>query len=113
MKSIRDLIRREPALTLSVLSAAAGAICAIVGKPEFAPVLVAAGAAFLGLRTQVVPTAKANETAVQAAREAATTTAAHLDEGSVGLRGQVTDGAVAIINDTVSLIAGMVGKGKR
>ena len=112
MKPIRDLIRREPALTLSVLSAAAGAICALAGRPEFAPVLVAAGAAFLGLRTQVVPTQKANETAVQAARDAATTTAANLDQVTVGYLGEITDQATTVINDAVGLVSGLLGTGK-
>lgn len=113
MRPIRDLIRREPALTLSVLSAAAGAVCAIAGRPEFAPVLVAAGAAFLGLRTQVTPVARANETAVQAAREAATATAANLDEGSAGYLGEVTDRATGVINDAVALVSGLLKGRKR
>lgn len=113
MKPIRDLIRREPAATLSVLSAVAAAICGLAGRPEYAPVLVAAGAAFLGLRTQVIPTQKANETAVQAAREAATTTASNLTEASAGYLGEVTDTATGIINNAVGLVSGMLERGKR
>lgn len=112
IQPIRTLIRREPALTLSVLSAAAAAICGVIGKPDYTGVLVAVAAALLGLRTQVVPTQKANETAVQAARDAATTTAANLDEGTVGLRGEVTDRAVGVVNDAVALVSGLL-KGKR
>lgn len=109
MKPIRDLIRREPAATLAVLSTVAGAICGLAGHPEYSPVLVAAAAAFLGLRTQVVPTGKANETAVQAARDAATTTAANLEETTVGLRGEITDTAVGVVNDAVGLVSGLLG----
>lgn len=112
MTAIRALVGREPALTLSVLTAAAGAICGVIGKPDYTGVLVAVAAAILGLRTQVTPAGKARETAVQAARDAATTTAANLDEGTVGLRGEVTDRAVGVVNDAVALISGLL-KGKR
>lgn len=109
MKPIRDLIRREPAATLSVLSAVAGAVCAVAGHPEYAPVLVAVAAAFLGLRTQVVPTTKANETAVQAARDAATTTASNLTGHTAGVYGEVTDAATGIVNDAVGLVSSLLG----
>lgn len=113
LKPIRNLIRREPAATLSVLSAVAAAICGLAGRPEFAPVLAAAAAAFFGLRTQVTPAGLATETAVQAARDAATTTAANLTEATAGYHGEVTDAAVKIVNDAVGLVSGLLGKGKK
>lgn len=112
MKALRSLVAREPAATLSVISAVAGAICAAAGHAEYAPVMVAVAAAFLGLRTQVTPVAKARETAVQAARDAAVTTASNLTEATVGYMGEVTDGATAIVNDAVGLVSGLLGAKK-
>lgn len=109
MNVIKTLAKREPAATLAVLSAVAAAVCAALGKPEFAPILVAAGAAFLGLRTQVTPATKANETALQAAREAATQTAANLNSASAGKLGEVTDTATDVVNEAVGLVSGLLG----
>lgn len=109
MKALRSLVAREPAVTLSILSTVAGAICAAAGHAEYAPVLVAVAAAFLGLRTQVTPVSKARETAVQAARDAATQTAAIITPDVAGLPGQVTDGGLAAINDAVGLVSGLLG----
>lgn len=113
MNLLRGAVQREPALTLTVLSWAAGAVCALAGRPEFAPVLVAAGAAFLGLRTQVTPVQKANETAVAAARQAATATAAHLADGTAGYPGEITDVGTQVINEAVGLVSGLITGGKK
>lgn len=111
-KLVRFAYEKEPAAALAVLTWAAGAITGLTGHPEFTPVLVAVGLAFIGVRAKVVPVTKSNETAVQAARDAATTTAANLTEGTVGYMGEITDGATAVINDAVGLISGLLGKGK-
>lgn len=109
MTAIRALLGREPALTLSVLSAVASAICAGAGKPEYSPVLVAVAAAFLGLRTQVTPAGKARDTAVQAAREAATHTALRVDEATAGRAGEITAAATGIVDDAVDVVTGLLG----
>ena len=112
VKLVRFAYEKEPAAALAVITWAAGAITGLTGHPEFTPVLVAAGLAFLGVRAKVVPVAKSNETAVQAAREAATITAGNLDQVTAGYLGEVTDGATTVINDVVGLVAGLLGKGK-
>lgn len=109
MKALRNLVAREPAVTLSIISTVAGAVCAAAGRAEYAPVLVAVAAAFLGLRTQVTPAGKARETAVQAARDAATQTAATITPDIAGLPGQVTDAAQTAVNDAVGLVSGLLG----
>lgn len=109
MNMLRGVAQNEPAATLTVLSWAAAAVCGLAGHAEFAPVLVAVGAAFLGLRTQVTPKGKANETAVQAARDAATTVAGKLTSATVGHAGEVTDSATGVINDAVSVVSGLLG----
>jgi hypothetical protein len=106
---IRTLARKEPAATLAVLSWAAGATMALAGKPEFAPVLVAVGAALLGLRTQVVPKAKAAETTTQAATQAAMEVAKNLTDGTAGAVGELTGAAAGVVDDALALVAGLTG----
>ena len=113
MNAVRSIIRQEPAATATVLTWLAGGICALLGRPEFAPVLVTAGLVMLGIRTQVTPVAKANETALQAARDAATQTASELTAASAGEVGKITDTAKSVINDVLGLVSGLLGKTKR
>ena len=109
LKVVRFAYQKEPAASLAVITWAAGAITGLTGHPEFTPVLVAVGLAFLGVRAKVVPVTKAAETATQAAQEASTTTALRLNESTVGSAGEITPAAMAIVNDTVSLVTGLMG----
>jgi len=109
MSFIRGIIQREPAASLTILSWAAGAAMALAGHPELTPVLVAAGAAFLGLRTQVVPKGKAEETAIQAATDAATTVASNLTATTVGTFGQITGEGAQVVDAAVGLVKDLVG----
>lgn len=101
--------RAFPTLTLSVLNLAAGAVCALIHHPEFAPIFVAAAAMFLGLHTQVVSKAKANENVIKAATDAASTTAANLTVETVGKLGEVTGDATKVVGDAVGLVTGLLG----
>lgn len=112
MKLIKKLAQTEPAATLAVLSWAAGAGMALAGHPEFAPVLVAVGAALLGLRTQVVPKGVAAETTAQAATQAAITVAKNLSNKTAGAVGEVTGAAAKVVDDALELVNGLTGGAK-
>lgn len=112
MKFISGIVQREPAASLTVLSWAAGAGCALAGHPEFAPVLVAVGAAFLGLRTQVIPKGKAAEVTNQAATTAAIEVAKNLTADTAGAVGEVTGGAAKVVDDALELVSGLIGRRK-
>jgi hypothetical protein len=88
----------------------AGAICALAGHPEFAPVLVAVGAAFLGLRTQVTPKGQAAQATAAAALAAATQVAGDLTAGTVGSVGEITDDAAKVISGAVQAATELVKK---
>lgn len=105
---IRNLTQREPAATCTVLTWVAGAACALAGHPEFSPVLVAVGLAFLGVRAKVMPIVKVNEVVEGAATDAATNTAANLNAASAGKLGEVTESAQTVITDAVSLVKGLL-----
>lgn len=109
MKLIRTIAKQEPAAVLTVLSWAAGAGCALAGHSEFAPVLVAVGALFLGLRTQVVPKEKAAEATSQAATTAAIEVAKNLTSSTAGKVGEVTGGAAKVVDEALELVAGLTG----
>ena len=106
MNAIRSTVQREPAAVLTVLSWLAGAACALAGHPEFAPVLVAVGAAFLGLRTQVTPNATVATVKADVALAAATQVAANLSGDTAGAAGQITDAAAGLISATVASVTG-------
>jgi hypothetical protein len=108
VKLVKRLAQTEPAATLAVLSWAAAAVMGLAGHPEFAPVLVAVGAALLGLRTQVVPKAKAAETTSQAATQAAMEVAKNLTDGTAGAVGEVTGAAAGVVDDALTLVGGLV-----
>lgn len=108
MNIVKALAQREPALTGTGLAWAAGALCAVLGHPEFSPILVAAGLAFLGIRTQVTPVVKAQEGAISAAQTAATTTAENLTSASAGKVGEITDRGQQVIDDAVGLVKGLL-----
>lgn len=110
MSLIRNIVQREPAATLTILSWAAGAGCALAGHPEFAPVLVAVGAALLGLRTQVVPKGVAAAETSQAATQAAITVAKNLTDGTAGAVGEVTGPAAKVVDDALELVQGLIGR---
>lgn len=112
MKFIRGIIQREPAASLTILSWAAGAAMALAGHPEIAPVLVAVGAAFLGLRTQVVPKGKAAEVTTMAATQAAIEVAKNLTDGTAGAVGEVTGAAAGVVDQALETVTGLIG-GKR
>lgn len=105
-----SLVRKDPSGVLTLLNLVAAAVCGAIGHPELAAALVAVAAAVLGLRTQVTPVAKANESAVQAAEAAARTVAENLGTTSAGAVGTVTDRGEQVIEDAVGLVAGLVGK---
>src|SRR5262245_28228768 len=109
MGFVRGIVAREPAAALTVLSWAAGAAMAVAGHPEFAPVLVAVGAAFLGLRTQVVPKTKAVDTSREAATTAAIEVAKNLTDGTAGAVGEVTGSAGRVVDEALEAVAGIVG----
>jgi hypothetical protein len=109
MGTIRRVAQDEPAATLTVLSWAAAVACGLAGHAEFAPVLVAVGAAFLGVRTQVVPKGKAAEATSQAATQAAITVAKNLTDGTAGAVGEVTGAAAKVVDDALENVAGLLG----
>jgi hypothetical protein len=82
---------------------------ALAGHPEFAPVLVAVGAAFLGVRTQVVPTGKAAEMTTMAATQAAIEVAKGLTDGTAGAVGEVTGAAAGVVDQALETVAGLIG----
>lgn len=108
-KLVRYAYRKEPAAALAVLNWLAGAVLGLTGHPEFTPVLVAVGLAFLGVRAKVVPVETANETALEAATQAAVTTAKNMTEATAGYAGEVTAGASAVIDDALALVTGLLG----
>lgn len=112
MRLVKTLAQKEPAATLAVLSWAAGAGMALAGHPEFAPVLVAVGAALLGLRTRVVPKGVAAETTQQAATQAAIEVAKNLTDGTAGAVGEVTGPAAKVVDDALELVSGLIGAKK-
>lgn len=109
MSFLRGIVTREPAASLTVMSWAAGAICALAGHAEFAPVLVAVGAAFLGVRTQVVPKVKAAEVTNQAATTAAIEVAKGLTADIAGDAGEVTGGAAKVVDDVLEALPQLIG----
>lgn len=109
VKLVRYAYQKEPAAALAVLNWLAGAALGLTGHPEFTPVLVAVGLAFLGVRAKVVPVAKAQETATEAATQAAFGVAKNLTDGTAGRPGEVTVGAMEVVDDAVALVAGLIG----
>lgn len=109
MTAIRRFAQRDPSGVLTVINLVAAAVAAALGHPEFTPVFVAIAGLVLGLRTQVTPMAKANETAVAAARQAAVATAANLVDGTAGTVGEITDQATQVVNEAVALVSGALG----
>lgn len=105
----KKLLGTFPTLTLSALNLAAGAVCALIGHPEFAPVFVAVAAMFLGLHTQVVSKKQAHETTLKAAVDAASTTAANLTVETVGKLGEIPVEATKVVTDAVGLVTGLLG----
>lgn len=112
VKLVRYAYRKEPAAALAVINWLAGAVLGLTGHPEFTPVMVAVGLAFLGVRAKVVPVEKSQERALEAATEAAVGTAKNLTEATAGAAGQVTMGASAVIDDVLSVVAGLIGAKK-
>lgn len=106
---MKSLFRKFPSGSLSVLNLVAGAVCALIGHRELAPVFVATAAMFMGLETQVIAKKAAKETAVKAAQDAATTTAANLTRTTVGEVGQITEDATKVVDDAVDLVTGLLG----
>lgn len=104
MKIVRNLVGREPAATLTVLSWLAGAGMGLAGYPEFAPVLVAVGAAFLGLRTQVVPKGQAAEATAATATQAALEVAKNLTGHTAGAVGEITSAGTTVVDEALSLV---------
>lgn len=98
MRTIRRFARKDPSGTLALLNAAAAVAAALVGYPEFAPVFVAAGVAVLGLRTQVTPTRKADETLQVATTQVALDVASNLTDGSAGTVGEITGPGAAVVD---------------
>lgn len=109
MKFIKKLAQTEPAATLTVLSWAAAAGMGLAGYPEFAPVLVAVGAAFLGLRTQVVPKQKHEEVTTMAATQAAIEVAKGLTDGTAGAVGEVTGAAAGVVDQALETVSNLIG----
>ena len=109
MKFVKKLAQQEPAATCTVISWVAGAACALFGKPEFAPILVAAGLMCLGIRTQVTPTVKAQETTTQAATQAAIEVAKGLTDGTAGAVGEVTGAAAGVVDAALERVSGLIG----
>lgn len=109
MGFIQAVAKRDPSGVLSILTFLAAPVAALFGHPEFAPVFVAVAAAILGLRTQVVPTGKAKETALEAAGEAASHVAINLTSGSAGKVGEVTDRGVVVVEDALQAASGLIG----
>jgi hypothetical protein len=87
----------------------AGAVCAVFGKPEFTPVLVAAGLLMLGIRSQVTPVKTATETTTLAATQAAVTVAKNLTDGTAGAVGEVTGAAAGVVDDALQAVSGLIG----
>ena len=98
MKALKRFVERDPSGALALLTALAGAVCAAAGRPEFAPVLVAAAAAIIGLRTQVTPAKKADELIQFASTQAALATAQNLTDGTAGQVGEITGPAAAVVD---------------
>jgi hypothetical protein len=109
MGMIRRVAQNEPAATLTVLSWVAAVACGLFGHPEFSPVLVAVGALTLGVRTQVVPKAKAAEVTTQAATHAAIEVAKNLTDGTAGAVGEVTGSAAAVVDAALESVSGLLG----
>lgn len=109
MKFIKNLAQREPAATATVISWAAGAVCALAGHPEFSGVLGAVGLLFLGIRSQVVPKGKAAEVTNQAATTAALEVAKNLTSETAGAVGEVTGAAAGVVDEALQLVAGLTG----
>jgi hypothetical protein len=109
MKFVKGIAQRDPSGVLVVLSWVAAGVCGLLGQKEYASALVAAGAGFLGLRTQVVPVSRAKTTAISAATDAATTVAANLTADTVGEVGQVTTTGEQVVADAVGLVEGLIG----
>ena len=98
MKTLRGVAQRDPSGTLSIITLLAAPVAALLGKPEFAPVFVAVAAAILGLRTQVTPAKKADETVTFATTQAALAVARDLTDGSAGAAGDITGPAAAVVD---------------
>jgi len=97
MALIKKLAQEEPAATFTVISWIASIITGVSGHPEFTPVLIAVGLAFLGVRSQVTPTSKVEnvtETAATEVLKQASSTAA-------GKVGEITDAGLALVKDVV------------
>ncbi len=98
MRAIRRYAQRDPSGTLSFLTLLAAPVAALAGRAEFAPVFVALAAAILGLRTQVTPARRAEETTQFAATQAALAVAHNLADGTAGAVGEITGPAAAVVD---------------
>ncbi len=101
MRTIHGWARKDPSGALSLVTALAAPVAALIGRPEFAPVFIALAAAVLGLRTQVTPVVKAEETRQFATTQAAVTVARDLTDGTAGDAGELTGPAAAVIDMAV------------
>lgn len=109
LKLVRAFAKNEPALSATILTWVAGAACGIAGKPDWSGVLVAAGLAMLGIRSQVVPAEKAEAGALDAARSAAQTVAEQLNSRSAGALGEITETGQQVVDDAVSAVQVLIG----
>lgn len=109
---VKKLAQREPAATAAVLSWIAGLAATLAGHEEFAPVLVAVGLAFLGVRAKVTPVVAAQETTQLASTQAALEVAKNLTDGTAGALGEVTGPATRIVDDALGTVSGLIGRKK-
>lgn len=108
VKLVRYAYQKEPAAALAVLNWAAGAVLGLTGHPEFTPILVAVGLAFLGVRAKVVPVGNAQEAATTAAIEVAK----NITDGTAGAVGEFTGQAAGVVDEALELVSGLIGKKK-
>jgi hypothetical protein len=103
-----NFLRSQPALA-GALASLLGAVAGLfIDNPELVAALVGVAAVFLGVRQVVTPVTKAVEVATEAATTAATEVAKNLGDDVVGVVGEITGPAQAIVNETVATVVGGV-----
>jgi hypothetical protein len=103
-----NFLRTQPALAGAVAALIGAVVGVFVKNPEMAAALGGVFLAFLGVRQVVTPVTKAAEVATEAATTAATEVAKNLGDDVVGVVGEITGPAQAIVNETVATVVGGV-----
>lgn len=108
MGSIKHFLQKQPTLTPAIISLFAAAISLFVKQPALAVALTGVFAAFLGVHQVVTPVTTMVEKVTDATTTAATEVAKSLDETTVGVAGELSNGAQEIVDHVIDLTVGSV-----